>query len=204
MKSTWAIHYYFHCHPNEASDAKVLKNDKTEQGIWNLTNQRPCSTVKKTEAQREKTCPEPPKNPVAGLRIKSGIDPRPASHSWHQQIKPIWCWVWLHMKCSEYLNILQDMVTDSIFWANWPYATERRMTQQVVRGGVSRQEPEWNHGAPTHGETRLGEGPFLLPISSLEGNFLKAQHHNRTRHLVCMSVPHPTPPQLHSHSWTES
>lgn len=58
-------------------------NDKTEQDIWNLTNQPPCFTKDdaKTEAQREKTCPEPPKNPLAEQRLKPGISPRPASHS---------------------------------------------------------------------------------------------------------------------------
>lgn len=184
------------CCPNEASGAEVLRNDKTEQGIWNLTNECPCSSVKKTRAQREKTCSEPCKNPVTGLRIKSGINSRPVSHSWHQEIKPTRCRVQLYRKHSEYLNILQDRGTDSIFWANCPYDTERRMTIG--------QEPEWDYEVPTHEVTRLREGPFLWPISSSEGNLLKAQHRNRTGHLVCMFVLHPAPPHLHPHSWIES
>ena len=65
-----ATHYYFHCCSNEAPDAGVLKNAKTERDILDLTNQTLVSLVRKLK-HREKDLARATQGPSGKTKTKT-------------------------------------------------------------------------------------------------------------------------------------
>ena len=81
-----ATHHYFHCCSNEAPDAGVVKNAKTECDIWDMTDQILVSLVRKLK-HREKDLARATQEPRGKTETKTWGPTSGLHHSCQQEIK---------------------------------------------------------------------------------------------------------------------